>query len=57
MSVCPDFDLCLEVVPDPDDDDMILIRETENPDVVVRTPRKNWAAFLQDAKDGKLDGV
>jgi hypothetical protein len=36
---------------------VILIRETDAPDVVVRTPRKNWAAFVDDVKSGKLDEV
>lgn len=57
MAVCDILDLCLEAIPDPDDENIILIRETDNPDVVVKTPRKNWEKFLQDAKDGKLDGV
>lgn len=57
MAVCDILDLCLEAVPDPEDNDTILIRETESPDVVVRTPRKNWLAFISDVKDGKLDGV
>jgi hypothetical protein len=57
MAVCDILDLCLEVTTDPEDENTILIRETEAPDVVVRTPRKNWDAFVQDVKDGKLDEV
>jgi len=57
MAVCDILDLCLEAIPDPNDENFVLIMETDNPEVVVRTPRKNWEKFLQDAKDGKLDGV
>jgi hypothetical protein len=57
VAVCDILDLCLEVTTDPEDENTILIRETEAPDVVVRTPRKNWEAFVQDVKDGKLDEV
>lgn len=57
MSTCPDFDVCMEAVTDPNDPDTILIRESEFPEVVVRTPRKNWEAFLGRVKAGDFDEV
>ena len=57
MNCADHYDLCIEVVPDPEDENIILIRETDDPDVVVRTPRKNWEKFLEQVKNGDLDGV
>jgi hypothetical protein len=57
VAVCDILDLCLEAVPDPEDENTVLIRETEYPDVTVRTPRKNWDAFVRDIKEGKYDEV
>jgi hypothetical protein len=57
VAACDILDLCLEVTTDPEDENTILIRETEDPATVVRTPRKNWEAFVKDVKDGKLDDV
>ena len=57
MAVCDILDLCIEVTTEHDDDDVVLIRETEFPDVVVRTSRRNWIAFVDGVKDGKFDNV
>lgn len=57
MAVCDILDLCIEVVDDPEDPNTILIRETEYPDVVVRTSRKNWLGFVDGVKAGNFDNV
>jgi hypothetical protein len=57
MSTCPDFDLCIEIVTDPNDSNTILIRESEYPETVVRTSRKNWLAFLDRVKAGDFGNV
>jgi hypothetical protein len=60
MANCVDhYDLCVVAVPDPDDENTILIRETgdPNPDAVVRTPRENWLKFLAEVKAGEFDDV
>lgn len=53
MAVCDVLDLCFEAEVDPNDPNFILVRETANPEVVVRTPRKNFIAFVQAIHDGK----
>ena len=57
MAVCDILDLCIEVVDDPNDPNTIFIRETEFPDVVVRTSRKNWLGFVDGVKNGNFDNV
>ena len=57
MAVCDVLDLCIEVTDDPDDHNTILIRETEFPEVVVKTSRKNWEAFVGGVKNGNFDNV
>lgn len=57
MAVCDILDLCIEVTTDPKDDNVILIRESEFPEVVVRTSRKNWLGFVDGVKNGNFDEV
>lgn len=57
MAVCDVLDLCIEVTTDPNDENTILIRESEFPDVVVRTSRANWQAFVDGVKNGDFDNV
>lgn len=57
MAVCDILDLCIEVTTDPDDENTILIRETEYPDAVVKTSRANWDAFVAGVKSGDFDNV
>ena len=57
MATCDILDLCIEVTTDPEDDNTILIRETEDPGTVVRTSRANWQAFVNGVKAGDFDNV
>jgi len=57
MAACDILDLCLEAEVDPENPDVILIQETEDPTVVVRTPRKNFKAFAEAVKEGKYDDL
>lgn len=57
MVACDDPVMCVAVVADPDDPDTILIREDEYPDVVVKTSRANWEAFVDGIKAGHFDEV
>jgi hypothetical protein len=57
MAVCDILDLCLEAEVDPNDPNTILVRETEDPTVIVRTSRKNFRAFAEAVKDGKYDDL
>jgi hypothetical protein len=51
---CADhYDLCLEAEVDPNDPNVILVQETEDPTVTVRTTRKNFAAFVAAVKEDK----
>ncbi|CAL9301958.1 DUF397 domain-containing protein [Streptomyces sp. SudanB182_2057] len=43
---------CLEVAIQ---DDVILVRESDAPDMVIRTTRAKLAAFLKGAKAGEFD--
>ncbi|MFF7095340.1 DUF397 domain-containing protein [Streptomyces rubradiris] len=43
---------CLEVAIQ---DDVILVRESDAPDMVIRTTRAKLAAFLEGAKAGEFD--
>ncbi|WP_411084602.1 DUF397 domain-containing protein [Streptomyces sp. cmx-18-6] len=43
---------CLELA---EHDGEILLRESDNPDVVVRTTRVKLRAFLGGAKEGEFD--
>ncbi|MGW8698258.1 DUF397 domain-containing protein [Streptomyces lavenduligriseus] len=36
-------------------DDVILVRESDAPDMVIRTTRAKLAAFLEGAKAGEFD--
>lgn len=57
MATCDILDLCIEVTTDPDDNETILIRESEYPETVVRTSRTNWLAFVEGVKEGNFDNV
>jgi hypothetical protein len=57
MAVCDILDLCLEAEVDPLNPEVVLIRETETPDVVVETPLKNFRAFREAVKEGKYDDI
>jgi hypothetical protein len=57
MATCDILDLCLEATVDPNDEGTILIRETEIPETIVRTSRKNFAAFAEAVKEGKYDDL
>jgi hypothetical protein len=57
VAACDILDLCFEAEIDPQDSNYVLVRETGVPDVVVRTPRKNFRAFLDDVKAGKFDDM
>lgn len=57
MVACDDPVMCVVVVADPDDPNTILIREDEYPDVVVKTSRANWEAFVDGVKAGHFDEV
>lgn len=57
MAACDILDLCVEVTTDPDDDNTILIRESEYPEAIVRTSRVNWQAFIDGVKSGNFDHV
>ncbi|MFJ8473986.1 DUF397 domain-containing protein [Kitasatospora sp. NPDC094011] len=35
--------------------DLVEIRESDRPDVVVRTTPRKWAAFVRGVKDGEFD--
>ncbi|GAA1013958.1 hypothetical protein STXM2123_3965 [Streptomyces sp. F-3] len=37
--------------------DLVLVRESDEPDVVVRTTRAKLAAFLAGAKAGEFDDL
>ncbi|ARF77257.1 DUF397 domain-containing protein [Streptomyces sp. NPDC012600] len=43
---------CLELA---EHDGEILLRESDNPDVIVRTTRTKLRAFLGGAKEGEFD--
>ncbi|WP_043728491.1 DUF397 domain-containing protein [Streptomyces zinciresistens] len=45
---------CLEVAPRGDE---VLLRESDNPDVIVTTTRAKLAAFLAGAKAGEFDNL
>ncbi|MFF2330140.1 MULTISPECIES: DUF397 domain-containing protein [unclassified Streptomyces] len=45
---------CLELAAH---DGEILMRESDNPDVVIRTTRAKLQAFLGGAKDGEFDDL
>ncbi|MFJ8976460.1 DUF397 domain-containing protein [Streptomyces sp. NPDC102282] len=45
---------CLELA---EYDGEILLRESDNPDVVVRTSRAKLRAFLGGAKEGEFDDL
>jgi hypothetical protein len=57
VATCDILDLCVEVTTDPEDENTILIRESEFPDAVVRTSRVNWEAFVDGVKNGNFDNV
>ncbi|MFC9930222.1 DUF397 domain-containing protein [Streptomyces sp. NPDC127190] len=43
---------CLEVA---EQGDMILVRESDEPGLIIRTSRAKLAAFLEGAKAGEFD--
>ncbi|MEV6423091.1 DUF397 domain-containing protein [Streptomyces sp. NPDC051662] len=45
---------CLELA---EHDGQILMRESDNPDVVIRTTRAQLRAFLDGAKQGEFDNL
>ncbi|WP_327176583.1 DUF397 domain-containing protein [Streptomyces sp. NBC_01335] len=49
-----DGNACLELA---EHDGEILLRESDNPDVVVRTTRVKLRAFLGGAKEGEFDDL
>lgn len=62
MNCAENYDLCIEVTTDNEDENVILIRETDpalgsGPDVWVRTSRKNWQVFVNGIMAGDFDNV
>jgi len=57
MAACDILDLCLEAEVDPENPDVILIQETEDPTVTVRTTRKNFKAFVEAIREGKYNDL
>ncbi|MFC8825066.1 DUF397 domain-containing protein [Streptomyces sp. NPDC057137] len=47
-------DACLELA---EHDGEILMRESDNPGVVIRTSRAKLRAFLDGAKEGEFDNL
>ncbi|MEV8396141.1 MULTISPECIES: DUF397 domain-containing protein [unclassified Streptomyces] len=45
---------CLELA---EHDGEILMRESDNPDVIIRTTRTKLRAFLDGAKEGEFDNL
>ncbi|MEV5594097.1 DUF397 domain-containing protein [Streptomyces sp. NPDC052496] len=45
---------CVEIA---EHEGQILIRESDDPQVVIRTSRGRLCALLSNAKQGKLDGL
>ncbi|MER8073565.1 DUF397 domain-containing protein [Streptomyces sp. NPDC094034] len=45
---------CLQLA---EHDGQILMRESDNPDVVIRTTRAQLRAFLDGAKQGEFDNL
>ncbi|MET4923505.1 DUF397 domain-containing protein [Streptomyces sp. PSRA5] len=50
----PDGNNCLELA---EHDGEILMRESDNPGVVIRTSRVKLRAFLDGAKEGEFDNL
>jgi Domain of unknown function (DUF397) len=44
---------CIEVSDDGDD---VLVRDSGQPDIVVRVDRAGWTAFIAGVKAGEFDG-
>lgn len=62
MNCVENHDLCIEVTTDNEDENVILIRETDStvgsgPDVVVRTTRENWLKFKAEVMAGEHDDL
>lgn len=62
MNCADHYDLCIEVTTDNEDENVVLIRETDpalgsGPDVWVRTSRKNWLGFVEAVKRNEFDDV
>ncbi|MEU1087186.1 MULTISPECIES: DUF397 domain-containing protein [unclassified Streptomyces] len=53
-SSAPEGNNCLELA---EYDGEILLRESDNPDVVVRTTRVKLRAFLGGVKEGEFDDL
>lgn len=51
-SYSADTGACVEVA---EQGDEVLLRESDDPDVIVRTTRKKLRAFLAGAKAGEFD--
>lgn len=51
-SFSADTGACVEVA---EEGDWVLLRESDDPDVVVRTTRRKLRAFLEGAKAGEFD--
>ena len=57
MNCADHYELCFEAEVDPNDPNTILVQETEDPTITVRTTRKNFAAFVAAVKEGKYDDL
>ncbi|ATW49695.1 DUF397 domain-containing protein [Streptomyces peucetius] len=51
-SFSADTGACIEVA---EGDDCVFLRESDEPDVIVRTTRRKLRAFLEGAKAGEFD--
>lgn len=51
-SFSADTGACVEVA---EDDGFVFLRESDDPDVIVRTTRRKLRAFLEGAKAGEFD--
>jgi hypothetical protein len=51
-SFSADTGACIEVA---EDDGVVFLRESDDPDVIVRTTRRKLRAFLQGVKAGEFD--
>lgn len=49
---CGESSHCVEVAPD---GDRILIRDSNNPDLVLSFTRNEWESFLDGARKGEFD--
>lgn len=62
MNCVENHDLCIEVTTDNEDDNIVIMRETDpafgsGPDVWLRTSRENFGAFADAVKGGEYDDL